>query len=86
MNMFQTYVPNQKVQGKKITLHYYYYLKMQWLGISKQEIFLIWLKFQNLSNLKNVFTNYFYNENPYLNVSYIFQKLNGSNKMKVWCS
>ncbi len=25
--MFQTYVPNQKVQGKKITLHYYYYLK-----------------------------------------------------------
>ncbi len=25
--MFQTYVPNQKVQRKKITLHYYYFKK-----------------------------------------------------------
>ncbi len=39
------------------------------------------LKFKNLYNLINVLTKFF-NENPYLNVSYIFKKFHGLNQMK----
>jgi hypothetical protein len=85
-NMYQNC--SSRIKTLKVHNHWYFpknILVRKWLRTSKFKIFFISLKFQSLYNLANVFTN-FLNEDIFSIVSYVFLKLNGSSKMKVWCS